>query len=229
MTAPTPPQAPQSAPPAPAVPPEPHTKASLSDAEAATMAEWTRKDLAGGKITQTQADAIFNELNVPLEQHAPDTRSDEEKMLDKQFPVTKAEDFIIRYGLPGQELPMTPELKAFDQSARTWMATAGMPREIGNSLVSAIEKTAQATKHMSASELEHYGTTEFAKLEKAHGAALEERLQAAGRMVHDLDLKTAGLKNLLKSRGIGDNALIANMLIAHAQIYHARRGAQGTR
>jgi hypothetical protein len=54
-------------------------------------------------------------------------------------------------------------------------------------------------------------------------------LQAAGRVVHDLDLKTAGLKNHLKSRGIGDNALIANMLIAHAQIYHARRGAQGTR
>jgi hypothetical protein len=37
------------------------------------------------------------------------------------------------------------------------------------------------------------------------------------------------LKNFLKSRGLGDNALIANMLIAHAAIYHARRGAQGTR
>jgi len=55
-------------------------------------------------------------------------------------------------------------------------------------------------------------------------AALEERLQAAGRMVHELDLKTPGLKNLLKSRGIGDSAMVANMLIAHAQIYHARKG-----
>jgi len=40
MTAPTPPQAPQAAPPAPAVTPlvEPHMKASVSTAEAATMA-----------------------------------------------------------------------------------------------------------------------------------------------------------------------------------------------
>ena len=43
-------------------------------------------------------------------------------------------------------------------------------------------------------------------------------------MVHELDTQHPGLKNLLKSRGIGDNAMVANMLIAHAQIYHARKG-----
>jgi hypothetical protein len=32
------------------------------------------------------------------------------------------------------------------------------------------------------------------------------------------------LKNFLRSKGIGDNAKVANMLIAHAQIYHAKRG-----
>jgi hypothetical protein len=60
-------------------------------------------------------------------------------------------------------------------------------------------------------------------LQQAHGPALEERLQAAGRMVHELDLKTPGLKNLLRSRGIGDSAMVANMLITHAQIYRARQ------
>jgi hypothetical protein len=43
-------------------------------------------------------------------------------------------------------------------------------------------------------------------------------------MIHDLDLKQPGLKNLLRSKGIGDNALVASMLIGHAAIYHARRG-----
>jgi hypothetical protein len=43
-------------------------------------------------------------------------------------------------------------------------------------------------------------------------------------MIHDLDLKQPGLKNLLKSRGLGDNALIASTLIGHAAIYHARKG-----
>jgi hypothetical protein len=231
MTAPTPPQAPPAAPPAPAVTPlvEPHTKASVSTAEAATMAGWIKADLAAGKMTQAQADRAFAELNTPLEQRLPDARSDEEKMLDKQFPAAKPEDYISRYGLPGQEPEMTKPLKEFDQSARTWVSVAGFPRDVGNNLVSAIAKVAQQTQHMTPAELEQYGADEFVKLERAHGHALEERLQAAGRMVHDLDLKTPGLKNFLKSCGLGDNALIANMLIAHAAIYHARRGAQGTR
>jgi hypothetical protein len=32
-------------------------------------------------------------------------------------------------------------------------------------------------------------------------------------MIHELDLKQPGLKNLLRSKGIGDNALIASMLM----------------
>jgi hypothetical protein len=193
------------------------------------MAGWIKADLAAGKMTQAQADRAFAELNTPLEQRGPDARTDEEKELDRHFAAAKPEDFIIRYGLPGQELPMTPELKQFDASARTWLSMAGMPKNIGDSLVNAIAKVTATTQRMTPAQLEQYGADEFVKLERAHGPALEERLQVAERMVHDLDLKTAGLKNLLKSRGIGDNALIANMLIAHARIYHARRGAQGTR
>jgi len=84
MTAPTPPQAPQASPLAPAVTPlvEPHTKASVSTAEAATMAGWIKADLAAGKMTQAQADRAFAELNTLLEQRLPDVRSDEEKMLE---------------------------------------------------------------------------------------------------------------------------------------------------
>ena len=44
-----------------------------------------------------------------------------------------------------------------------------------------------------------------------------------GWSIDQLEQRQAGLKNLLKSRGIGDSAVVANMLIAHAQIYHARK------
>jgi hypothetical protein len=107
------------------------------------------------------------------------------------------------------------------------MSSAGMPKELGNSLVSAIAKTTQQTQHMSEGDLEAYGHKEFEKLQRVHGEKLEERLGAAAAMVHALDQKSPGLKNLLKSKGIGDNALIVNMLIQHAQIYHARNKAQG--
>jgi hypothetical protein len=121
---------------------------------------------------------------------------------------------------------MTPELKQFDTTARAWLRSAGMPRELGNSLISTIAKVAQQTQHMTAGELEMYGYAEFAKLEKAFGATLDDKLRAAGRIVHELDQKTPGLKNLLKSKGLGDNAMIASMLIQHASIYHARKGRQ---
>jgi hypothetical protein len=228
MTAPTPLQAPQAATTSPA-PSASGLQAELSTREAETMIGWVKADLAAGKLSPERAEQMFSELGASPEQRAPDTRSDEAKALNAQFPPAKPTDYTIRYGLPGQDVPQTPELKQFDSSARTWLSGAGFPRDVGNSLVNAIAKTAQLTKDMNADQLETYGTTEFAKLEKAHGLALDDKLRAAGRMVEDLERKQPGLKQLLKSKGIGDSAMVANLLIAHAQIYHARRGAQGTR
>jgi hypothetical protein len=202
---------------------EPHTHASVSESEAATLAKWAREDLAAKKITAEQAEKIFNELNTPLEQRQPDTRTDEQKNLDKQFPAAKPEDYSIRYGVLGQEPEMTKELRKFDTSARTWMSGAGLPRELGNSLVTQISRVTQQTQRMSPDELITYGENEFAKLEKAFGPKLEEKLHSAALMIHDLDLKQPGLKNLLRSKGIGDNALIASMLMQHASVYHARK------
>lgn len=48
-------------------------------------------------------------------------------------------------------------------------------------------------------------------------------MRAAGRMVEALEAKTPGLKNLLKSRGIGDNALIVASIISQSEIFWARR------
>jgi hypothetical protein len=193
------------------------------------MAEWTKADLLAGKMTAEQAEKIFTDLNTPPEQRLPDARSPEERQFDAAFPVARPEEFTIRYNAIGDATPMSAEQTQFDTTARTWLSEAQFPREVGNSLVNAIGKVAQQTQRMTPDQLESYGFSEFAKLEKVHGDKLDERLRQAGLMVHDLDLKTPGLKNLLKSKGIGDNAMVANMLIAHAQIYHARRGAQGTR
>ena len=204
---------------------EPHTKAGVSESEAEQMMDWLRQDLAQGRISPEQAQKAFDQLNATAEQRQLDTRTDEEKMLDKQFPPAKDSDYTIRYGEPGgQEPTMTPELKQFDTTARTWMSGAGMPRELGDSLVTQISRVTQQTQRMSPDQLESYGYAEFAKLEKAFGPTLEEKLHSAALMIHDLDLKQPGLKNLLRSKGIGDNALVASMLIQHASIYHARKG-----
>lgn len=198
----------------------------LSEAQAAKIVEWTREDLNSGKITAAQANSIFNDLGTPAEQRiiTKDTRSQEQILLDQHFPPAKESDFVIRYYTPGQEPPVMPkEMQQFDQSARTWLSGAEFPANLGNSLITNIEKVAQATKHMSPDELITYGEAEYAKLQQVYGDTLEDKLNAAGRMVHELDQKTPGLKNLLKSKGLGDNAMIASLLIQQAERWHARR------
>jgi hypothetical protein len=107
---------------------------------------------------------------------------------------------------------MTKELQQFDTSTRTWLSEAQFDRTLGNSLVTVIERTVQQTKNLTENELEDYGYREYEKLQKAHGDKLDERLHQAGRMVEGLDKKQPGLKNLLRSKGIGDSAIVANML-----------------
>jgi hypothetical protein len=229
-SAPTAPQAASasSAPPVPTVPPvvEPHSHAGLSPTEAETMAGWIKDNLAKGRMTSAQAQQAFNQLGTPPEARVTmdGKRTDGQKLIDAHFPAAKPEDYQIRYSDPGQSPPlMSTEMKIFDQSARIWLSGAEFPRELGNSLVSAIERTAQTTKAMNADELESYGHAEYQKLERAYGSELESKLQAAGRMVDALDNKQLGLKNLLRSKGIGDNVLVVAQIIGQAERWHACR------
>ena len=84
--------------------------------------------------------------------------------------------------------------------ARTSMATGGLPREFGNSLVNAIGKTVEKTRAMSPDQLVSWDEQEYKRLEGAFGKDLESKLQAAGPMVSDLEKKQPGLKNLLKNK-----------------------------
>jgi hypothetical protein len=216
-------------PPAPTVTPvfvEPHSHASITAAEGAQIERDIREDLAKGRISQAIADARFAELNTPLDQRVTpdDTRTDEQKLIDSHFPVAKEADYCIRFYPPGQEPESMPnELKELDQSARRWLVAAEFPRELGNSLITTIEQVGRTTKGMTPNELEAYGYAEFAKLERAYGPALEEKLRAAGRMVQALEARRPGLNNLLKSNGIGDSALFASQLIAQSERYWGRR------
>jgi hypothetical protein len=84
---------------------------------------------------------------------------------------------------------------------------------------------AQQTKNMNADELESYGYAEFAKLERAYGGEdkLQEKLRAAAVMIDALDKKQPGPKNLLRSKGIGDNLLVVAQIIGQSERWHARR------
>jgi hypothetical protein len=131
---------------------------------------------------------------------------------------------LARYFKPGQSAEETPELKAFDQSARGWLAGAQFDRTLGNSLITAVERVTDRTATMNETQLEAYGQTEFQKLQQAYGPELEAKLNSAGLMVSELEKTRPGLKAFLKTAGVGDSALVASILIQQAERYWARRG-----
>ena len=176
---------------------------------------WPDAPGCGERETLTEAAAtILDDLGIPA--HARRYASDEQKLVDEQFPEAKPEDCQIRYANPGRVAPpMTLEMNPFDQSAHTWLSGAEFPCDLGNSLVSAIERVAQQIKNMNADELESYGDAEFTKLERAYGGEdkLQEKLRAAAVMIDALDKNQPELKNLLRSKGIGDTALVVAQIL----------------
>ena len=106
-----------------------------------------------------------------------------------------------------------------------WLSGAEFPRELGNSLITNIERVAQQTKAMTPDQLESYGMVEYKKLQRAYGGEdkLQEKLRAAAVMIDALDKKQPGLKNLLRSKGIGDNALVVAQIIGQSERCHAQR------
>lgn len=223
MSAPAAP-APAVAPSSPTVAPGP--QAEISREQADTMATWIKSDVAANKMSPEQAAKAFAELGIPLDRQGPDTRTDEQRELDRHFPAAKPADYKISWAGPGGDSPVmtTEERKRRDTAARTWLSEAGTPREIGNSIVNAMAQTEQQTKGMTAEQLDRYAEAEYTKLERAYGATLDDRLREAGRMIAALEAKHPGLKDLLKSQGVGDNAMVANLLIQQAERYHARKG-----
>jgi hypothetical protein len=198
----------------------------ITDAQGVQIVRDIQKDLATGKISQAQADARFAEMHTPLDQRVIpfDNRTDEQRLIDDHFPPAQEKDFLIRYFPPGREPQVMPkELHEFDQHARGWLSAAQFDRTLCNSLVTQISRVAQHTNTMTPDQLETYGENEYVKLQATYKDTLEDKLRQAGRMVEDLDKKQPGLKNLLRSKGIGDSALVASILIGQSEIYWARR------
>jgi hypothetical protein len=198
---------------------QPSMSAELTAAEAAKMTEWVAADLKAGKISPEVAERAFADLGTSTsEQMKPDPRTPEQVALDRDFPPAAKSDFIINWGLPA-----SPELKAADESARTWLSAAGFDQQLGDSLVNTIEQVSRQTRNMTPQQLENWAHAEFQKVQGVYGADLDAKLNAAGTMIDAIDCQRPGLKKMLLSQGIGDSSLVSNLLIAQAERWAIRR------
>jgi hypothetical protein len=171
-------------------------------------------------FTQSQADQIFSELETPATDRAPDTRSEDAKLLDHHFPIPKSPtDYTIQHGVD----VMTPELKAFDHAARTWMHSAELPRELGNSFVTTLGDVAKTTGSLTTDQREVYGHAEMAKLQQQFGDTLQPRMDAAKQFIHELDARQPGLKPFIQANACFDNARVVSQLLDASDRFWARR------
>jgi hypothetical protein len=225
-TAPAPPSTPTPAPSPPAALTAPGTALEIAQMLAAKTIDTAgagRLAKAGNISTLSVAQALST-LRAAAEPQAPDGRSPEVRELDAAFPPAAERDYTIRYYTPGQEPPVMPkEVQAFDANARGWMAGAEFPRDHGNALVSAVSKVIERTHVMTADQIDQYGGDEYVKLQRVYGEDLEEKLSAAGHMIQELEKTRPGLKQFLNTRGVGDSATVAALLIQQAERWHARR------
>jgi hypothetical protein len=194
--------------------------AELTASEAATMSGWIKEDWIADRISSEAAERAFKDLGTSMsEQLKPDTRSEEVKALDAAYPPAKPNEYVISYG----DLPASPELKQFDESARTWLAACEFDSALGNTLVNTIERVARQTKDMTPQQLESFAKSEFEKLQGVYGTNLERKLNDAGLMVQEIERKRPGIKRLLSSQGLGDSSMVAAMLIQQSERYWLRR------
>lgn len=175
---------------------------------------------AKGTLTPDQANHVFDELAVPHAQRQPDTRSDDVKLLDQHFPPAKPEEFsAVRFHLANED--PTPEQRQSSTITRTWLSEAGFSRDLGNTVFRIARETATKLQRMTDAEHAEWSKTQNDRLRRVYGDSLDAKLAQAGQMVHLIELKHPGLKQLL--RQIGDSSILASLLIQQSDRYFARR------
>jgi hypothetical protein len=159
----------------------------------------------------------------------PDVRSPEIRALYAQHPRAKETDFNpIAYYASGQAPAVLPkEIQTFDANVKAWMGPegAGPTVEAGNSFVTTLARAIQHTHGMTPEPRETYKDQENAKLHHLFGAQdkLQEMLQPAGVMIHELDQRRPGLKEFVRAHG--DNALFVAQLVQATRVSHRERKA----
>ena len=116
--------------------------------------------------------------------------------------------------------PLTKEQQQFDTLACGSRVDAEFPVSTTKLLSPRFQKVAQQTKAMSPDQPIPRAPS-ASDLNASYRAELEDKLNAARRMVAELDKKTPGLKKLPRSRGLGDNVEIASLSIHQAERYSA--------
>jgi hypothetical protein len=185
------------------------------------MMRWLREDHAAGRISDAELATALQEMTGEgNDQLAPDIRTVEQKEFDKTFPPAKPE----QYDFPRTVDPdhITPEVKAFDATARGWLATGLFTREHGSALAHEANRIAAQIEHFSPVEHELFARPERVTLERMWGADTDKNLSIAQAFVREVAEQHPQLIEMLNATGLGNSSSIIVQIFHQAERLMAR-------
>lgn len=182
--------------------------------------------VTAGKLSRADAnEALKTEGLPPLVE--PSAAEGDVAELDAAFPAAKSP---AEYEMPplttSPDQPLTPEMKAFDTSARSWLMAAEVPANIGTSMLKEGDRVAKFYPKMPDGERQAWILGERAKLQKIYCNNLDRKIALGKQLVRELEAKQPGIVEYLERSGAGNSALFGAQLIRTAERLQARRAAK---
>ena len=115
---------------------------SALSTEQTKFVSWLKEDHSKGLLSDAQLDLSLREVTGQgIEQLKADTRTPSQIEYDAAHPPTAANDYIF----PRSEDPdhITPEMTAFNKTARNWLATGMFPKGEGSYLATEVVRLAE--------------------------------------------------------------------------------------
>ena len=173
--------------------------------------------LADGRITQEQHAADLKMAGigpVPLDNRTPEARA-----IDQQFPPAQPTEFVFpSYGAPGQDVTMTPAMRAFDTEARAALSYARFPRELGSTFAKEADRAASEYANLSPAERElHYRGQVKILQDTWKGDAYTNNLAMANQLFREMAEEFPRLGKALIESGAGSSARVIALLHQQAE------------
>jgi hypothetical protein len=205
--------APEAAPDLAAVTEQQFNQQMGSDLTADQLRDLAAGEVKAGRLTQEQADAALAADGV--DGGAP-------AELDG-FEGAKPHE----YQMPGRG-DYDPKQREADLRIRNWLSAAKFPREHGSSLATEASRVLKQHAELSDGEKEIFKRTEAVKLEKLWGPDFGKRVALARQLLTELDAKQPGILDFIDRSGLGNSAMIINLVYAQAERLAARSAKAGS-
>ena len=183
-------------------------------------------EVAAGRLTREKADAMLRADGVePPARKAEEALfvpPDEAETTAEVFPAARPEDYRMPRLTQGSE-ELTQEHIEFDRQARTWLAAAQFPREIGSAVADEVARVDARMQAASDFEFSAFQAQETAQLRRMWGKDYDRKMGLARQLVAEIEAQSPGLVHVLNETGAGSSATVIANFALQAERLQARR------